>query len=267
VIARVFPRRTKATPDDEHAYNAPPDLFARTKGYTEIHVSVTFTWDIERAEWLAGEWAHIAPVRIGGPATGMAGGEFTPGMYLKKGYVITSRGCPNKCWFCSVWKREGNIRTLNVCGGFNVIDDNLLACPESHIRKVFDMLAGQRERIHFTGGLEAERLRSWHVDLLSKLKPKQFFFAYDEERDYEPLARASRMLRSAGFTRNQMRCYVLLGYPSDKMDRAEERLLKTVKLGFYPMAMLWRDKDGSTIEEWRHFQRLWARPAIIAKRI
>jgi hypothetical protein len=34
-------------------------------------------------------------------------------------------------------------------------------------------------------------------------------------------------------------------------------------LGITPMAMLWRDETGRTIQEWRQFQRSWARPAAI----
>lgn len=57
-IIRVFPRRTKATPDDELACVGPPDLFAEAD---EVHVSVSFTWDKPRAEQLAKEWERIAP--------------------------------------------------------------------------------------------------------------------------------------------------------------------------------------------------------------
>ena len=38
-IIRVFPRRTKASPDDELAYFGEPDLFAEAD---EVHVSVPF---------------------------------------------------------------------------------------------------------------------------------------------------------------------------------------------------------------------------------
>lgn len=37
-LIRVFPRRTKATPDDDLAYTGPPDFFAEAD---EVHVSVT----------------------------------------------------------------------------------------------------------------------------------------------------------------------------------------------------------------------------------
>ena len=60
LIARVFPRITKATPRDELAFYGPPDLF--TPSVDEVHISTTFTWDKPKAEWLAEQWQHIAPV-------------------------------------------------------------------------------------------------------------------------------------------------------------------------------------------------------------
>ncbi len=153
-IIRVFPRRTKATPIDCLAYYGPPDLFAEAD---EVHISFTFTWDLAGAEWLVREWERIAPVRIGGPAVGEAGGDFEPGRYLKPGYVITSRGCPNRCWFCSVWKREGDVRELPVRDGWNVLDDNLLACSGTHINRVFAML--RRRKHGSTKPLERDSCR------------------------------------------------------------------------------------------------------------
>ena len=116
-IARVFPRKTNATPDDALAFVCrapPPDL----KDVDEVHVSATFSYDIPVAEGLAEQWRALGvPVLVGGPAYGALGGEFTPGLYLKSGYVITSRGCPNACWFCSVPAREGDLRELTVHDG------------------------------------------------------------------------------------------------------------------------------------------------------
>jgi hypothetical protein len=263
-LIRVFPRRTRATPTDDLARIGPPDLFDEAD---EVHISVTFSYDLPAAERLEREWRHVAPTKIGGPATGMPGGPFEPGRYLREGYTITSRGCPNRCWFCGVWRREGQeLRTLPIRDGWNLLDDNLLACPEGHIRAVFEMLARQPERAQFTGGLEAARLEGWHVDLLADLRPRQMFFAYDGPEDLEPLRRASGMLREAGFTRQQMRAYVLIGHPRDDMDRATVRLTDAVNLGFSPMAMLYRDASGRRDPEWAKFQRRWARPAMIYRR-
>ena len=265
-ILRVFPRKTKATPEDDYVVIGRPGLFI-PDDITEIHISVTFTWDLSEAEILAKEWSRFGPVKIGGPATGMRGDDFTPGLYLKQGYVVTSRGCPNRCWFCSVPKREGDIRELPITEGWNVIDDNLLACSEKHIRAVFEMLNRQKHRPEFTGGMEAKRLKPWHVELFKKLRPKQIFFAYDTPDDLPPLEEASRLFCEAKYgNRTILRCYVLIGYPGDTFQRATERLETVKTLGFCPMAMLYRDKTGETTQDWRKFQRSWARPgAIYAK--
>jgi hypothetical protein len=195
----------------------------------------------------------------------MRGEDFTPGMYLKPGYVITSRGCPNKCWFCGVGEREGRkVRELPVTNGNNIVDDNLLACSFVHFEKVILMLGEQKERALFTGGLEAKRLRKIHVAMLKDLRPKRIFFAYDTADDWEPLENAMGLFREAGYgTPNILRCYVLVGWKSDTMQAAEERLKSVVKLGMTPMAMLYRDKTGCTTYEWRRFQRAWSRPAAI----
>jgi hypothetical protein len=228
----------------------------------EVHVSCTFTYDKNRSEELAEAWRHVAPVRIGGPAYDDNGGEFTPGLYVKPGYVFTSRGCPNNCWFCSVHKREGDTRELEIQPGWNVLDSNILACSDDHIRNVFHMLSMQKHSVEFTGGLEAARLKWWHVCLLWDLKPKQLFFAYDEPNDLEPLVEAGKLLRDADFTRSHLRCYVLMGYKQDTIEQAEKRMIQAWKAGFLPMAMLYRGESGDTDEKWEKFQRVWDRPAI-----
>ena len=270
-LVRVFPRRTKATPDDALAYVGPPDLFAQADA---VHISVSFTWDKPRAEQLAEDWRHVAPVSVGGVAYGDPGAEFIPGRYIKHGYTFTSRGCPRRCWFCSVWRRDPEPRLLPIHPGWNILDDNLLACPESHVRTAFAMLAQQPRRVEFTGGLEALALQDYQVELLAALRPKPTcFFAYDPGDAFETLVSAAHRLLEAGYTRasHRLRCYVLIGYPKDTFDTATQRLEAIQGLGFTPMAMLWRPETASAQKwapgpAWRTFQRRWARPAIIHAR-
>ncbi len=243
----------------------------RESDITEVHVSVAFTYDIPRAERLAKAWERVAPVKVGGVAYGDRGEDFIPGRYIRHGYTFTSRGCPRRCWFCSVWKRDPIPRLLPIQDGWNVLDDNLLACPEPHVRAVFAMLARQGRRVEFTGGLEARALEDYQVDLLAGLTPKpNCFFAYDPGDPFETLDDAARKLLAAGFTResHRLRCYVLLGFPKDTFDAAEQRLRQMQGIGFTPMAMLWRPENPaaerhSPDRAWRAFQRRWARPAII----
>ena len=106
---------------------------------------------------------RVAPVKVGGVAYGDRGEDFVPGRYVKPGYVFTSRGCPRRCWFCSVWKRDPVPRLLPVTDGWNILDDNLLACPRGHVEAVFAMLRRQKRRMEFTGGLEALALEDYQV--------------------------------------------------------------------------------------------------------
>lgn len=245
-MIRVFPRRTKATPIDNFSYVGDPPLLFPPEA-DKIEISVTFEWDLKEAERLKKEWSIIAPVEIGGPATGIPGGDFIPGRYLKQGYVITSRGCRNRCWFCSVWKREGDIRELPITEGNNILDDNLLDCSDNHIKAVFKMLYKQKKQVEFTGGLEAALLKEWHIEELKKLNPLHMFFAYDTPDDKDPLFEAGKLLKKHGFTNRKLRAYVLIGYPKDTFEKAEERLYDTLKAGFMPMAMCIVIKQDSVI--------------------
>jgi hypothetical protein len=263
-IIRVFPRKTNATPTDELVrINVTPGFFDEAD---EVHVSVAFTWDIAQAEYLAKQWRHVAPVKVGGPAFNEKGGDFVPGMYMKKGYVITSRGCTNNCWFCSVPKREGGqLRELPVTDGWIVTDDNLLACSPQHVEKVFAMLRRQPHRPQFVGGLEAKILTLEMAHRLKGLNPKSLFFAYDTKDDLEPLMQAGAYLGVAGFKREHhvVRCYVLCGYKGDTFDKAEARMREAWDAGFMPFSMLYRDARGVTDLQWRRFQNEWANPIII----
>lgn len=265
-IARVFTRQTMASPTDELSFFDVPPILALPE-IDEVHISVAFTWDLKRAEWLFNQWGVLGvPVKIGGPATGEPSGDFEPGMYLKHGYTITSRGCPNRCPHCSVWIREPNAIELPIKDGYNILDDNILACSENHIRAVFNMLSRQKERVQFTGGLEAAILKPWHIDLLLSIRLEQMFFAYDTPDDFEPLVEACKMLNDAEIPKYKRRCYVLIGYEGDTFEKAEKRLKDAFHLGYLPYAMLFRDHDTKDCDldpEWVSFTAVWRRPARI----
>ncbi|MFH0960942.1 MAG: hypothetical protein V1897_19835 [Pseudomonadota bacterium] len=259
-VARVFPTKTNMSPTDEHAYFDVPGLF--TPKYDEVHISTTFTWDIPKAKYLAEAWREHGEVRVGGPAFGDPGGEFMPRMYLKPGVTITSRGCPNKCGFCFVPKREGEIRTLKIKTGNIIQDNNLLACPKDHIFNVFEMLKSQTA-IEFQGGLDVDYITEEIAQALSELKIKQLFLAYDYGRlRRRSLVNAVDKL-SRHFSRDKIRCFVLIGYGDDTLEKAEVRLKDAWEIGTLPFAMLFKDENKTEhYWEWRQLQRRWSRPAI-----
>lgn len=274
-MIRVFPRRTKWTPTDNVAFIGEPPFWVLSqlqshaiplsiRKETPVSVSCTFTWDIPEAERLARSWGRYFPrVQVGGPAFGDSGGEFTPGQFVKGGVVVTSRGCPKSCAFCLVPKREGRIRELEIRDGWNIFDNNLLACSRGHIEEVFDMLRIQPHPTNFTGGLDKDLLQPWHIDLLKSTRFKRAWFACDSENGFPTLERAADLL--SDFSREKKYCYVLVGYTDETPAEAETRLIRIFNLGFMPFSMLYRGPLAGTKMSpdpaWRALIRRWCNPA------
>jgi hypothetical protein len=262
---RVFPRRTSATPDDEMAFVGDPPLFIPAAD--EVHVSCTFTWDRPEAERLARAWGrHGYRVLVGGPAYDTPAGEFTPGMYVKAGMTITSRGCIRRCQFCFVPKREGRLQLLDIKPGWDVLDNNLLACPRRHIEEVLDMLEGQPQAARFTGGIDARLCRPWFAQRLGRMRVQILYTAYDVPGARPQVERAIRMLRDEGLSQRQIGCYVLVGQEGDTLADAEARLEWVFQAGAVPFAMFYRPAEDLRFTippTWRSFVRKWNRPAVI----
>jgi len=261
-ILRVFPRRTNASPDDNDVRFSVPSLFDVAD---LVHISVTFTYDLTYADYLYNQWKHVAPTIIGGPAVGDPPGTFVPGQYLKHGYVITSRGCNNSCWFCYAWKREGKIKELPIVTGWNILDNNLLACSENHIKSVFSMLKKQPQKPCFTGGLEAKYITHSIASQLYDLRPSRLYFAYDTPDDLEPLQEAGFILKSVGFGKSHdLMCYALCGFPGDTFNNALTRFKSIISAGFMPYSMLYRNDKGVYDPSWIPFNSQWCNPVKCA---
>lgn len=253
-IIRVFPRRTKATPDDELAFVGEPPFWRPEAD--EVHVSCTFTWDKPRAKKLAQEWGSYYPVvKVGGPAFATYAGDFTPGMYLKRGYVITTRGCPNSCSFCFVPEREGLLRCVRIRDGWIVTDNNLLAAPRGHIEQVLDMLARQPKRAEFTGGLEAGRIDEWFVQAITAIRFKRAYLAYDRSSQRKAVAGAIRLLHWYGVPYWSIGVYVLMGHSGDTIAAAEARLQFVKDRGAVPWPMFFQpEQKQRKSAEWADLQ-------------
>jgi hypothetical protein len=258
-IARIFPTRTTMSPDDFDAYFDVPDLFVQK--YDEIHISVAFTWDIEKANYLAKAWADYGIIKVGGVAIdGESTKPFISGMYLKSGITITTRGCPKNCKFCQV--NKGNFIELDNFPIGNIVqDNNILASSNEHWNKVIAMLKNQKQ-ICFKGGLDCDFLNDKHIEDMKSLKIKELWFACDDKTKIEKFKNAILRLQKAGFSRDKIFCYVLVG---DDMVENENRLIQVYKAGAIPFAQLYKNKQNSILysKEWRQFARKWSRPASI----
>lgn len=264
---RVFPSRTHWTPEDDLSFVGDPPViserFAKLDKSLPVLISVVFNWHRAIAERIAVAWReHFSDVRVGGPAYDDPGDEFTPGMFLKRGCTITSRGCSKRCGWCSVPKREGAIRELQIKPGWIVQDNNLLACSEKHLRAVFAMLRNQNRAIFFNGGLDKHFLKDWHRGLFDSIKIGELWFACDTPHDLPQLERAAKILE--GISIQKLRCYTMIGYENESLADADARCARVFKLGFLPFCQLFQPIDAPLIiygNDWRAVHRKWSRPA------
>ena len=268
-MIRVFARKTKYTPTDDRAFYGPPPLsvLSEYKNDYPIAVSACFTWDKKRAESLARAWSlHFKDVHIGGPAYGDPGSQFIAGVFIKKGITFTSRGCPKHCPWCLVFEREGPLREYFIEPGHIIQDNNLLACSQKHIKKVFIMLAKQRRGIAFRGGLDIDYLEPWHVELFKKIKIAKcgLCVSCDRPEDLERLDKAVDLL--GDFSIEKKRCYVLVGRNGETQKQAQARCVAVLNKGFLPYAQLFRDENASSVRgEWRNFCYFWTKPGLYRK--
>lgn len=260
-VIRVFPVRNKWTPDDAMCFVGDPPFYRPGTRKTPVRVSVSFTWHKREADRIAASWRDFYDdVKIGGPAYGDPGGEFTPGRFLKLGCTITSRGCPKKCGWCVVPKHEGELRELQIKPGWIIQDNNLLACSERHLRAVFDMLRTQKRGACFNGGLDKHYLQPWHRELFDSIAIDELWFACDQMKDLPWLEKAARILE--GISIEKRRCYTMIGYDGESLSDAVRRIEAVYALGFLPFCQLYQPDETKVYPlEWRETHYKWSRPA------
>ena len=261
----MFPKRTSYTPIDDNVYIGFPP-FLELPPHDEIHISCTFTWDKPLCEELAFQWEGKTrkPIKIGGPAYKSPCDDFIPGMYVSKDIVFTTRGCNNNCPWCCVPKREGRLKELPIKPGYIIQDNNFLQASKAHQEKVFIMLKNQRHAAVFKGGLESDLINEYFINNCLSMKTlPELWLACDTDYALPGFKAACERLKRAGFNREKIRCYSLIG---DDLKKNEDRLREIYEVGAMPSAQLYRDfSEVKTVynEEWRAFERSWQRPAAI----
>lgn len=261
-ILRVFVKKTSYTPDDDMVIIGGPPLPGLIPEHDEVHISVAFTWDMDAAEELMFQWqaATDKPVRIGGPAYKSMVNGFQPGLYVRKGILFTSRGCNNNCRFCGVREIEGTLVELPVHEGNVIQDNNFLQCSRTHKDKVFEMLRTQRG-ICFRGGLQCNLIDDHFIENIQQLRIAELWLACDTDKSLPAFKEACAKLTRAGFNRNKIKCYSLIGHD---MEAEEARNREIFLAGAMPFSQLERDFTRTKTEyskEWKAFERQWQRPA------
>lgn len=132
-------------------------------------------------------------------------------------FGFTTRGCPNKCPFCIVPQKEGDIYIVgdlkDLWDGkgklITLLDNNILAFP-SHFEFICQQSIKLRLKLDFNQGLDHRRLTPEIISMLKTISHSEYRFAFDSPTYYSSVEKAISMLKDAGI--NRCLWYVLVGF-------------------------------------------------------
>lgn len=167
---------------------------------------------------------------------------------FRAAYGFLTRGCPNKCGWCVVPKKEGAIRPNAELAEFIadrkeaiLLDNNVLA-SEFGLSQIEEIVR-RGTRVDFNQGLDA-RIIANNPDvarLLARVKWIRYIrMAYDHAANEEPVMRAIENLKASGVKPYRMFFYVLVKDVPDAVRRVEQLR----KAGTAPFAQPYRDFDN-----------------------
>jgi len=135
--------------------------------------------------------------------------------HINRGF--TSRGCPNKCSFCVVPRKEGEFKItgdiLTLWDGKSKLvvcyDNNILAAPE-HFAHNAEQAIKNKITIDYNQGLDHRRLTPEIVDVMKIMPHKEYHFAFDNPASINTVETAINLLQDKGI--NCCNWYCLCGY-------------------------------------------------------
>jgi len=194
-------------------------------------------------------------------------------IYPNVDYAIgfLTRGCPNKCAWCVVPKKEGGIRPYQTFEQIKrtdsnkivFMDNNVLACK--HGLNEIERLGKTKIKVDFNQGLDARLVTPEIGRLLGKLHLQKYIrFACDTKSQMLWVEQAHKYCLEGGVAKSNFFCYVLVRDIQDAYERVE--FLR--KLGIDPFAQPYRDFENNIepTEEQRHFAR-WVNHKAVFKTV
>ena len=174
------------------------------------------------------------------------------------GYL--TRGCMNKCPFCIVWKKEGELRFNTKLEEFwndqkkiMLLDNSITNC-----KKVYPELVKIRDlgiRLNLTQGFDIRNISIKMAKILSEIKlwkNKQYHIAWDNINDEKRVFKGISRLNQVGIKNWKLMCYVLINF-NTSLNQDLYRVSKLEKTGIDPFVMIDNKNQSS------RSQRLFAK--------
>ena len=140
------------------------------------------------------------------------------------GYI--TRGCPNRCRWCVVPRKEGKIRPYRTwreivrqdTDKLVLMDNNILACE--HGIQQLESLIGSGYRIDLNQGMDARLVDGRIAEMLSQSQWIRFIrFSCDQRAQIDPVRRAVELLTERGV--KPYRIFIYLLVTADLADASE----------------------------------------------
>lgn len=189
---------------------------------------------------------------------------------LTSAYGFLTRGCPNKCAWCIVPKKEGQIRAnadidefLDGRKSVVLMDNNVLASDHG-IRQI-EKIIGLRIKVDFNQGLDARLIDAPMAGLLAKLKwLAPLRMSCDTTAMLGEVKRATSLLRIAGCTPQRYFVYLLVTDIEAALERAMQ--LKEMNLDVFAQPYIDYSGKNKVTQEQRRFAR-WVNHKAIFKSV
>ena len=156
------------------------------------------------------------------------------------GYI--TRGCPNRCVWCVVPEKEGDIRPYadwrdivrRDTNKLVLMDNNILAC-EYGITQLAE-LAGTDYRLDLNQGMDARLVNARIADIIASLKwIRTIRFSCDQIPQIEAIENAAALLADRGVKPSRIFVYLLVTKDLANADYRVQRL-KQLKVSIYAQA-------------------------------
>lgn len=166
-------------------------------------------------------------------------------------YGYLTRGCPRRCPFCIVGKKEGlSSQRVSDLDEFwkgqkyiKLLDPNLLVCRDRI--ELLSQLAESKAYVDFTQGLDARCLNDEAIDLLMKIKIKMIHFAWDNMQDSGIIIQnLTEFKKKSKINVRKLGVYVLTNYNTN-MGQDLYRIYTLRDLGYRPYVMIYQKWKAS----------------------